>query len=208
MKSNEMNQEENEIDPCKAKRRIECKKSRNMEEYLKERVKFKIDIYFCKAKRHQQRHYWFSCIIAIGAAIVPVLINLEINSGFDFILLATILSVIVSIGVAFQEIFHFREHWRNYDMIDANLRNEEMLFSMSAGPYDKIEDETIKNKLFVERIEELIKTERADTINMRTSGQLVSENKKLFESMIDDYLKGKKLLSTVTTKPDDENKGG
>lgn len=198
--------EQNSPDPCKEKRRLECKKSRTIDEFINDRVQFKIGLYFCKAKRHRFRHYLFSCIIAISAAFVPVLINLKKNEDdFDFILIATFFSVLVSIGVALQEIFHFREHWRNYDLIDANLRSEEMLFSMKAGPYEKCKDDEERNKLFVERIEDLIKNERAETINMRTSGEWVSENKKLFETMIEDYLREKKLIPNRDKKRDENS---
>ena len=176
---------------------------------MEERVKFKINLYFCKAREKRRWHYLLSCIVAVGAALVPVLINMEKdNDDIDYIIIATIISLIVTIGVAIQQIFHFREHWRNYDLIDSNIRNEEMLYSMSAGPYDKITDEAQKNKLFVERIEELIKTERSETINMRTSGNWLSENKRLVENMIDEYLKEKNLLLSTQEKKENESSRG
>ena len=150
------------------KNMIRSKMERNIQEYLEDRVQFKINLYFKKARRYRFYHLFFAVIIAISAAIVPVLINLK-NDYYHFQELATILSVLVTISVALQEIFRFREHWRNYNLIDTSLRREEMLFSMSAEPYASLKTPEKKRHLFVQRIEGLIEEERKETIDMRTS---------------------------------------
>jgi hypothetical protein len=70
--------------------------------------------------------------------------------------------------VGFLAIYRPREHWRNYDLIAADLRREEMLYSTSAGDYST-EDETQKFRLLVNRVENLISKEREETIIMRTN---------------------------------------
>jgi hypothetical protein len=147
---------------------IRSKTERNLQEYLEDRVQFKINLYFKKARSYRFYHLSFAVIIAISAAIVPILINLN-DSHEYFQKLATILSVLVTISVALQEIFRFREHWRNYNFIDTSLRREEMLFSMSSEPYASLKTPEEKQHLFVQRIEDLIEEERKETINMRTT---------------------------------------
>ena len=184
--------------PCDElkKRDMVCKTHRGIEDYMQERVKFKINIYFCKAKRQRLKHQWFSVIIAISAALVPVLITLNSTyPGYGLGILATFFSLVVTIGVGCQELFRFREHWRNYDMIDANLRSEEMLFSMSAGPYENLKDEEKKGLLFAKRIEDLIHSERIDTITMRTAPGSGSENDEHLDNVIEAFLKKKGLLA-------------
>jgi hypothetical protein len=66
-------------------------------------------------------------------------------------------------------LFHFREHWRNYDDIAAFLRSEQLHFQTLAGVYkEKAGKPDEAFRLFVRRIEEGIKEERSDTIEMRT----------------------------------------
>ncbi|MBA4055213.1 MAG: hypothetical protein C0490_10910 [Marivirga sp.] len=172
------------------KREVESKTSRSQEEYMKERVQYKINLYFRKAQQYRFWHLVASVVISVSAATVPVFINLSDKSKI-FLYLATAFSLLVSIGVALQEVFRFREHWRNYNLIDSNLRSEEMLFSMSAGPYKGSENEKEKMDRFVQRVEELIHDERWDTINMRTSANRIAENEKLIESVVESYLKSK-----------------
>jgi Protein of unknown function (DUF4231) len=172
------------------KREVESKTNRSLDEYMKERVQYKINLYFRKAQRYRLWHSVASVVIAVSAATVPVFVNLSDNNKI-FLHLATAFSLLVSIGVALQEVFRFREHWRNYNLIDSNLRSEEMLFSMSAGPYKDSENEREKMNRFVQRVEELIHDERWDTINMRTSANRISENEKLIASVVDSYLRSK-----------------
>jgi len=173
------------------KKEIESKTTRSLEEYMKERVQFKMNLYFQKARQYRFWHLCASVIIAVSAALVPVLVNLADEKKI-FLYLATAFSLFVSIGVALQEVFRFREHWRNYNLIDSNLRSEEMMFSMSAGPYKDAVNETEKLNRFVQRIEDLIQDERLDTITMRTSANRIAENEKLIESIVESYLKSKK----------------
>lgn len=173
--------------------KIISKTIRNISDYTKDRLQHKINIYYKKANKNKGYYYIVALLIAASAAFVPVLVNLD----FKFINIeskvwATVFSLLVSIGVAVQEIFHFREHWRNYNLIDSNLRSEEMLFSMSAGAYaDKKEEE--KTKIFVQRIEELIRDERWETINMRTSANHLTDDPQLVEEIVKNYLDSKNI---------------
>ncbi len=148
-------------------RRFQSKAERTIDEYIKERVEHKINIYFRKARSSRNIHLVVASTIAISAAVVPILIN--VADGKSTVLFwATFLSLVVTIGVALQEIFRFREHWRNYNLIEVQLRREEMLFSMKAGPYEDIKDDVLRQKEFANRVEDLIAEERRETIMMRT----------------------------------------
>lgn len=176
------------------KREVESKTTRSLEEYMKERVQYKINLYFRKAQQFRFWHLVASVVIAVSASTVPVFVNLA-DKNKIFLYLATALSLLVSIGVALQEVFRFREHWRNYNLIDSNLRSEEMLFSMSAGAYKDTGDEREKMNRFVQRVEELIHDERWDTINMRTSANRIAENEELIGSIVESYLKSRNKVT-------------
>ena len=141
---------------------------RSPEEYIKERVQFKINRYGKKASQHKSAYLVTASTAAIGSAVVPMLVNIPHTST----LYPTIASLLVVVVVALESVFHFREHWRNYDLISSVLREEEMQFSTRAGPYSPQEIKGSDDELFrtfVKRVEDAIANERAETIVMRTT---------------------------------------
>ena len=146
---------------------------RNVEDYIKGRVEHKMNLYSDLAKCNKRIFWCMTATSMICAAIVPVLINQKAIEHSE--IWATVLSLVVTILVGMQGIFHPREHWRNYDMIYATLRREEMLFSTKSGEY-KISDDVERFHLLVNRVEDLIAREREETIIMRTSEKDTSGN--------------------------------
>lgn len=132
------------------------------EEYMEDRVTYKIVLYGKLGDRHRWFYYISSLISIVCAALVPVLIKSE---GYD--LYAIILSLIVTILVTVEKLFHFRQHWRNYDSIESYLRREQLLYQRRASIYKGMSDEDAA-ELFVNRVEDGIKHERDETIEMRT----------------------------------------
>ena len=135
----------------------------NVEDYLKTRVDFKTEAYRAKGEHYRLGYLTMACTSAVAAATVPVLINLE---GVPPIF-PTLLSLLVTILVGFEGIIHFREHWKNYDLMKSFLRQEACLFQARAGTY-RGRDEGEAFVLLVERVEDAISKERAQTIQMRT----------------------------------------
>ena len=135
------------------------------DEYLKSRVEFKIEAYRKKGDRYRWAYTVMSATAVIGAAAVPVLINLKgVND-----LAPTLVSLLVTILVGLEGLLHFREHWRNYDLMKSFLRQELNLYRAGAGPYRGRAFTPDSFMLFVERIEEQIAKERSQTIEMRTA---------------------------------------
>ena len=136
------------------------------EEYMKDRVVYKINIYDELSKQQKRLYQATSLVGIVLAASVPVIINLD---KFDQ-RVPTVLSLIVTILVSMEKLFHFREHWRNYDEMAAFLRSEQLQFQTRAGEYKEKDREGDKAfDLFVTRIEQAISNERKDTIEMRTT---------------------------------------
>lgn len=138
--------------------------ARNPEEYIKTRIDFKTEAYRKKGDRYRRGYLFMACASAIFAATVPVLINLnQVPKEVP-----TLLSLLVTILVGLEGIIHFREHWKNYDIMKSFLRQESCLFQAHSGPYRKVPgaDAFV---LLVERVEEAIAKERAQTIEMRTA---------------------------------------
>jgi hypothetical protein len=147
---------------------VVSKLTRSPENYIKDRVQEKINRYQIKSFRWKLAYCGMASVAAISSAVVPVLVN--INGSELARIFATILGVLVAVLVSLERIFHPREHRRNYDQISAVLREEEMLFSTRAGIYGvpgQADGDPFRK--FVERIEDAIAKERAETIVMRTT---------------------------------------
>jgi len=144
------------------------------EEYMQDRAIYKMERYARKSMWHKYWYQWTSVAVIVFSASVPVLINLSDNvpvlNTFTFnILVPTLLSLAVTILVSLEKLFHFREHWRNYDAMAAFLRSEQLQFQTHSGAYrEKSAKPEDAFRHFVKRIEEGIKEERNDTIAMRT----------------------------------------
>lgn len=138
--------------------------ARTPEEYIRTRVDFKTEAYRVKGMRYRWGYVAMACTSVVAAATVPVLINLkEVPS-----IVPTLLSLLVTILVGLEGILHFREHWKNYDLMKSFLRQEACMFQAGAGAYrGKTTPEAFV--LLVERVEEEISKERAQTIQMRTA---------------------------------------
>jgi hypothetical protein len=129
-------------------------------EYMKDRVVYKIKVYDKLGDRQKLLYLATSTVGIVVAASVPAVINL----GFDLVV-PTVLSLIVTILVSAEKLFHFREHWRNYDEMAAFLRSEQLQFQTGSGEY---KDKGEAFDRFVTRVEGAISNERKDTIEMRT----------------------------------------
>lgn len=137
--------------------------ARDPEQYLETRVDFKTEAYRRKGERYRWSYLITTTVAAIAAAAVPVLINLDVPK-----IAPTLLSLLVTILVSIEGIFHLREHWKNYDLMKSFLRQEACLFQAKGGAYrNKQPNEAFI--LLVERVEDGIAKERAQTIEMRTA---------------------------------------
>jgi len=134
------------------------------EEYLVTRVNYKTETYNRKGIFYKYCFLGSATLMMISAALVPVAINLD---GVPK-LVSTLLSVLVTVLVGIEGVFHFREHWKNYDLIKSFLRQEACMYQAGAGVY-RGKPESERFVLLVERVEDAIAKERSQTIEMRTA---------------------------------------
>ena len=142
--------------------------------YMSERVERKIDLYRRLSRRNRYGYNVVSALAIALAASVPVAVNF-----FDENLIPTVLSLVLTVLVGLEKLFLFREHWKNYDLAEESLRREKYLFQTRSGVYSVVGDEDESQaeldemnafRLFVQRFEERIHEERAETIEARTQG--------------------------------------
>ena len=135
---------------------------RSLEDYFEDRVSYKIKKYSRKGDRYKVIYWALAVVVAAAGTTVPVLINIDSVPK----VIPTALSLVVAILVAVEGIIHPRELWRNYGLISAALREEEMRFSTKTRPY---RDDPRDFAEFVDRVERLIAEERSDTILLQTT---------------------------------------
>ncbi len=131
------------------------------EDYFKQRVDAKISGYTRLSRVYRGCYLLVGSLSIISSAAVPVLINTNIG-----LISPTILSLVVTILVALERLFRFREHWRNFNYAEEALNREKYLYLAKAGEYsDKDFDEAFR--LFVKRFEGKIKEERSQSLDER-----------------------------------------
>lgn len=141
------------------------------EQYIETRAHFKAEAYNTKSIAYKR--YFLTCatLMTIAAALVPVTINMpEVPK-----VVPTLLSLLVTVLVGVEGTFHFREHWKNCDLIKTFLRQEILLFQAKAGVY-RVKDDHERKVLLVERVEGAIAKERMKTILMRTDAKPTGSN--------------------------------
>src|SRR6516162_5366817 len=94
-----------------------------VEAYADERIIFNLKRYRTKAKMCRETYLYSSLVAIVLGSSVPVLINLNVNK-----LVTTVISFTVVIIVAIENVFHFRDRWKNYQIAEELLRREQYLF--------------------------------------------------------------------------------
>lgn len=122
------------------------------EQYLNGRWKQQRDYYSRQSARNKRWHQYLLVFSTIGALIVPVLLNLAEVSK----LVPTILSVLVSVALALDNVFHFGENWRIFRQTLEALKQERVYFEAGVEPYT---DAQTAFPLFVQTCEEIMQAE-------------------------------------------------
>lgn len=135
------------------------------DEYMQQRVDPKINVYARLSRLYRAGYLVLGTVSIVASALVPVLINANLDVQYPKFL-PTLLSLVVTILVAVEKLFRFRDHWRNFDLAEEMLRREKFLYQARSGEYAaKSDPEAFR--LFVRRFEERIRAERVQTLEDR-----------------------------------------
>jgi hypothetical protein len=141
------------------------------EQYINDRLKQYQGWYDRKAVLCKARYLNMRKFSVVAGAIVPVLINVDgvlMFRGLSVIkVVVTVLSVLVVISVSLESVLHYREQWKNYRSTEQQLGHEHMMFMSGIGKYKELPAKEAF-ALFVEKVEELIASENAATLNIMT----------------------------------------
>lgn len=134
------------------------------EEYINDRVEQYMNWYKGKAVVAKRRYQSMSAVSVVGAATVPVLVNLS----FPYVsYLTTVVSLIVGIFVSLEGVYHYRDQWKNYRSTEQFLGHGKFCFVTNIEPYKDMNPENAFIK-FVETIEGYIYRKNAATLNILT----------------------------------------
>jgi Protein of unknown function (DUF4231) len=141
------------------------------EKYINDRLKQYQSWYDRKAVLCKTRYLRMRGFSVVAGAIVPVLINMDgvlTYHGFSVVKgIVTIISLMVVISVSLESVLHYREQWKNYRSTEQQLGHEHMMYLSGIGRYKGLDAKTAF-LTFVERIEDLIASENAATLNVMT----------------------------------------
>jgi hypothetical protein len=137
-------------------------KSIGAEEYISKRVDQYIQWYDNKSVRMKSMYFRLRASSVVGAAVVPVLVNISIPY---LNIITTAISLAVVIIVSLESVYHYGDQWKNYRSTEQFLSREKVIFQAGNGRYRdlSIEDAFM---LFVERCEAQIAAENSATLNV------------------------------------------
>jgi Protein of unknown function (DUF4231) len=122
------------------------------EVYLNGRWQQQCNYYSKRAISNKRWHQNLLLFSTISALVVPVLLNIvEIPKWVP-----TLLSVLVSVALTLDNVYHFGDNWRSFRQTLEALKRERILFETKSGSYE--ESETAF-RLFVQRCEEIMQAE-------------------------------------------------
>lgn len=141
------------------------------ETFIAERVVQYQGWYDRKSVTAKSRYLQMRGFSVIAGGIVPVLINVPYEALVFGVSLTkvfvTLISLLVVICVSLESVLHYREQWKNYRSTEQFLGHETIAFRAGIGGYRDLPPQDAF-KLFVERVEDAIRSENAATLNVMT----------------------------------------
>ena len=134
------------------------------EEYIRERMFEYRKWADGKAVKAKFWFQWMRTFAVVGAAVVPVLVNVELPYQR---LITTIISLTVVTLVSLESVLHFGDQWKNYRSTEQFVAQEYFCFTAGDGEYKGLQPQEAFLRL-VERIESAIASENSSTLNVLT----------------------------------------
>jgi hypothetical protein len=139
-------------------------KTMSAEKYIPERLDQFQSWYDGKAVSAKKWYFRLRITSVIGAALVPIAANVIVDPTTARYV-TTVISLIVSLAVALDGVFHYGDQWKNYRSTEQFLSREKFLFQTGEGPYKEAEPEKAFS-LLVDRCETQIAAENSATLNV------------------------------------------
>jgi len=129
-------------------------------EYLQRRLEPQERWHDERAKLNKRLFYTAEVATLLAGAAIPVVNLWVVKDAYLAGVLSAILGGIVVLAAAIGKLFKFHENWLHYRALVEALAREKELYSVGAGDYAAV-DEAGRNRLLVERVENLIANKTA-----------------------------------------------
>lgn len=138
------------------------------DQYLQGRWKEQKEYYEQRAQIYKLWHQIFLLVGTIGALLVPVLLSFSAVPK----LLPVIISLFVSISLALDNTFHFRDNWRSFRQALEALKRERVYFDTGIEPYA---DAQTAFHLFVQKNENIIGKEEEGYFEIHKPAEKITD---------------------------------
>jgi len=151
------------------------------EQYIAERLEQYQGWYDKKSVIMKAKYLRMRSMSVVGGSLVPVLINVPYHANVGGVSIVQVVVTLISLGVvislSLENVFHYREQWKNYRSTEQLLGHEKFYFRTLVGRYHGLNDEDAY-RLLVERTEEAVAAENAATLNTMTTASDASDSRK------------------------------
>jgi Protein of unknown function (DUF4231) len=129
-------------------------------DYLQRRLKPQEKWHDDRARLNKRLFYAVEVATVLAGAAIPVVNLWAIKDAYLAGLLSAIFGGVVVVAAAIGKLFKFHENWLHYRALVEAIAREKELYSAGAGDYAAV-DEAGRNRLLVERVENLLANKTA-----------------------------------------------
>lgn len=126
--------------------------------YIKERLDEQIEWYDNKSKDSQNKFKLSKYFVISASAIIPFLVNLNIESIIIRVAVS-LLGIVITISESIVSLNKYNENWIEYRTVCETLKHEKYMYLNRSGVYS---DEENRFTFFVERVESIISQENVN----------------------------------------------
>ncbi len=132
-------------------------------EYIQRRLEPQEEWHDKRARLNKWLFYTVEVATLLAGAAIPVVNLWVVKNAYLVGVLSAILGGVVVMAAAVGKLFKFHENWLHYRALVEALAREKQLYSVGAGDYATV-DGTGRNRLLVERVENLIANKTAQFV--------------------------------------------
>jgi Protein of unknown function (DUF4231) len=139
-------------------------------EYLERRLEPQRKWHNDKATWNKRRFYAVEVATLLAGAAIPVVNLWLVRDAFWAGVLSAILGGVVVVAASVGKLFKFHENWLQYRTLVEALEREKELYSVGAADYAEA-DEAGRNRLLVERVENILASTTSQFIETHQSAR-------------------------------------
>jgi hypothetical protein len=139
-------------------------------EYVERRLEPQRKWHNEKAKWNKRRFYTVEVATLLAGAAIPIVNLWVVKDPYWAGLLSAILGGVVVVAASVGKLFKFHENWLQYRTLAEALEREKELYSVRAAEYAEV-DEAARNRLLVERVENILASTTSQFIQTHQSAR-------------------------------------